>query len=68
MKQKVATIVGSNGQDGKLIASLLEKKNYKIIKISKENFDITSRSSVENFIKTKKTQRNLLSSCLSSFS
>ena len=31
MKQKVATIVGSNGQDGKLIASLLEKK--KIIKL-----------------------------------
>ncbi len=54
MKQKVATIIGSNGQDGQLIASLLKKRNYKIIKISKENFDITSRSSVENFIKTKK--------------
>ena len=35
MKQKVATIVGSNGQDGKLIASLLEK-NYKIIKFLKK--------------------------------
>ena len=38
--KKKAIIIGSLGQDGKLLIELLLSKNYIIIEINKLNFDI----------------------------
>jgi hypothetical protein len=48
-----AVIVGSNGQDGKLLSNYLKKKHYLIIELNKNNFDISNYQSVEKLIKSE---------------
>lgn len=47
---KRAIIVGSEGQDGKLLSNLLNKKNYILKKINRNNFDITNLAHVEDLV------------------
>ena len=49
MKRK-AIIVGSNGQDGQLLAKHLTYKNYELTLLSRLNFDITNVFDVSNII------------------
>lgn len=48
---KKAIIVGSLGQDGKLLIDLLSGKDYLIIEINKLNFNINNFKSVEELVK-----------------
>lgn len=50
---KKAVIVGSNGQDGKLLSNYLKNKNYLIIELNKNNFDISNFHIVEKLIKSE---------------
>ena len=50
---KKAIIVGSNGQDGKLLSIFLKKKQYKVIELHKDNFDINNPKGVNKLIKTE---------------
>lgn len=52
---KSAIIVGSNGQDGRLLFELLGKKGYTVIGISRDSdADITKKENVFDLIKTHK--------------
>ena len=53
LNTKKAIIVGSNGQDGKILSNFLSKKSYKIVKLNKDNFDINNFKSVESLIKAE---------------
>lgn len=53
LNTKKAIIVGSNGQDGKILSNFLTKKSYKIVKLNKDNFDINNFKSVESLIKAE---------------
>ena len=46
-----AIIVGSDGQDGTILAKKLKKLKYIIYKISKKNFNIKNSSAVRNIVK-----------------
>jgi GDPmannose 4,6-dehydratase len=48
---KKAIIVGSDGQDGKILSSFLSKKSYSVIGLNKDNFDIYNFQNVKNLIK-----------------
>jgi GDPmannose 4,6-dehydratase len=59
MKKKVAIIVGSSGQDGKILSSYLKKINYKVIGIDKNGpalskINISSKEAVYDLIKKSK--------------
>ena len=49
--KKTSIIVGSDGQDGKIIISKLKSQKHKIIKIKKKNFDINNFLKVKNLVK-----------------
>jgi GDPmannose 4,6-dehydratase len=49
LKRK-AIIVGSNGQDGQLLAKHLTHKNYELTLLNRSNFDITNVFDVSNII------------------
>ena len=54
MKNKIAIIFGSTGQDGTLMTSLLLKKNYKVFALSqKNNFTNLKKIKKNNLIKKK---------------
>lgn len=53
LNTKKAIIVGSNGQDGKILSNFLSKKSCKILKLNKDNFDINNFKSVESLIKSE---------------
>jgi GDPmannose 4,6-dehydratase len=53
LNTKKAIIVGSNGQDGKILSNFLTKKSYQIVKLNKDNFDINNFKSVESLIKAE---------------
>ena len=50
---KKAIIVGSNGQDGKILSNFLRKKQYKVIELHKDNFDICNLKDVKNLIQAE---------------
>ena len=50
MKSKII-IVGSNGQDGIILKNKLNKLDYNIVEITKNNFDISNKNSVLNLVK-----------------
>lgn len=49
-----AIIVGSDGQDGQLMNSLLLKKKYDIFNINRHNFDIHDSTSIKDLVKSYK--------------
>lgn len=53
LNTKKAIIVGSKGQDGKLLSNFLRKKLYNVIELHKSNFDINKFIDVENLIQTE---------------
>lgn len=48
---KVATVVGSKGQDGKIAVDFLLKKGYRVVGIDKKDLDITNFKKVAQLIK-----------------
>ena len=56
MKSKII-IVGSNGQDGIILKNKLNKLDYNIVEITKNNFDISNKNSVLNLVKKNKPKK-----------
>ena len=54
--KKNIIIIGSEGQDGRILCNKLKKKNN-IIELNKKNFDITNSKLVYNIIKQKKPHK-----------
>ena len=52
--KKISIVIGSDGQDGKILVSKLKIKKHKIIKINKNNFDINNFEKVKELIKINK--------------
>jgi GDPmannose 4,6-dehydratase len=55
-KNKTALIIGSQGQDGKLLTQLLTGLNYKVIGVDKNGIDIQDRQAVFTLIKKNKPE------------
>ena len=53
MKNKIAIIFGSTGQDGTLMTSLLLKKNYKVFALSQKNNFTSLKREKLNYIHKK---------------
>lgn len=48
---RVAAIIGSGGQDGRLLSSRLEQLGYSVVGVGRDNLDITDPAAVDGFVR-----------------